>query len=140
MKAGFEPIEHTADIGMRVWARNMEELFCYAAAGMSSFILPLEEIKPLKSKSFVIKGNNFEEMLIDWLNELVYVFSTEKFIFCKYNVTIDEKNMVLKAKCTGEKINLSEHELLTDIKAATFSDLKIQKSNGRFETTIIFDV
>ena len=140
MKAGFEPIEHAADIGIKVWSKNIEELFCYAAAGMSAAMLSLEEIKPLKSKSIVVKGNDLEELLVDWLNELIYIFAQEKMVFCKYSLKIDQKNMVLKAKCSGEVVDTQTHEVLTEIKATTFSGLKIKKVNGKFQATIIFDV
>lgn len=140
MSAGFKPIEHTADIGIDVWAKSPDELFCYAAAGMSSFITSLEEIKPEKKINITVKGNDLEELLVDWLNELIFLFFKEKLVFNKYSVKIDKKNFVLKAKCTGEVVDTSKKELLTEIKAATFSDLKIKKSGGKYHTTIIFDV
>lgn len=140
MQEGFEPIGHTSDIGIKVWAKNIEALFCYAAAGMSALMISLEDVKPVKSKNIVVKGNDLEELLVDWLNEIINIFAQEKLVFSKYSVKIDPKNMVLKAKCSGEVVDTSVHEVLTEIKAATFSGLKIKKQSGKFETTVIFDV
>ncbi|MFH1283851.1 MAG: archease [bacterium] len=140
MSAGFTPIEHTADVGLEVWGKTLEELFGAAACGMFSFFTSLEDIKPSKSKNVVVKSNDLEELLVDWLNELNYLFETEKFVFNTFKITIDKSKFTLKAKCTGEKIDLSKREVMTEIKAATFSDLQIKRQNNLYKTTVIFDV
>ena len=61
MSAGFKPIDHMADVGLEVWGKTLDELFCYAAAGMSSLITSLEEIKGYSKRTQSKHGGQKDE-------------------------------------------------------------------------------
>ena len=147
----FQTLNHTADIGIKAYGETLEKLFCNTAIAMFSIITDLDKIKPLKKFNIKIKGENEENLMIRWLNELLYLFETEYHIFKKfdlkienisYNKPLEEKiynNLLIKAVAYGEKIDLEKHTIKTHIKGATYHKLEI-KRNRKFTASIFFDV
>lgn len=135
----YEQFPHTADIGMRVFGRDMKELFQNAAFAMFDTLADLEGLKPTIDRSFTLKADSPEELLVTWLDELLYVFYTKEIIFCRFEVTeITDKSIT--ATAFGRPAGANRNRLKTEIKAATYSDLKIDKTNDGYKVEIIFDV
>ncbi|MDD5688118.1 MAG: archease [Elusimicrobia bacterium] len=133
----FKIINHTADVGIIVTGKTIKKLFENAAFGMFSLITPLKKVQKKISISVSIKSNNYEELLVAFLNELQYYYAVKKLLFKDFKISKITKTH-LNANVSGEKI--SKHEILHDIKAATYHNLKIDKTLIGFQTQIIFDV
>lgn len=137
--AKFVPIPHTADVGITAYGKNLLELFTYAAKGMYSLLVDLKTVQAKESKLIHLKAANIEELLIRWLNELLYWTATEKTVFAKFKVTkVTDRD--LYAEIRGEKIEPGKHKFGLEIKAATYHNLKIKHTLKGYEVTIIFDV
>ncbi|MDP3804204.1 MAG: archease [Candidatus Omnitrophota bacterium] len=135
----YEQFPHTADIGVRVYGKDLEELFENAAFAMFDILADLEGLKGEIIKDFEIKASDKEELLVDWLDQLLFNFYTNKVIFYKFDVSeISETG--LKAKAFGRPIAVNRNRLKTEIKAATYSDLEIKKTDIGYRVEIIFDV
>ena len=135
----FEVIEHTADVGIRAWGRDAAELFANAALGMVSLMAEPASIKPNKSLKIEVKAGNTESLLVEWLNELIYLTETKNLIFSRFSI-LGLTQIRLSAVAFGELIDPTKHELKTEIKACTYHDLKIGKKEGRMSAQVIFDV
>jgi len=136
-KKRFETIEHTADVGIVVYGRTPEELYENAAYGMFSLISDTSDIKEIFRISVSIDAHDREELLITFLNELLYYYSTKKIFFKRFEIlTLSETH--LDANVSGAEI--SEHEILRDIKSATYHGIRIDKSVPGYKVKIIFDV
>ena len=69
----YEIFEHTADLGIRVRAGDEDELFADAARGLFSVMVAnLDAVRPLEEVRIQLVGENLEELLHDWLAELLY--------------------------------------------------------------------
>ena len=135
----YEQFSHTADIGVRVYGKSLKELFENAAFAMFDIIADLENLSGDTLETFYLEAPGREELLVTWLDELLYSFYTKQLIFFKFQIDeLDEKR--LKATAFARPVGANRNRLKTEIKAATYSDLKIKKSGGRFEVEIIFDV
>lgn len=135
----YEQFSHTADIGVRVYGSDLKELFENAAFAMFDIIADLEGMKGNLTKDFKLEAANYEELLVAWLDELLYSFYTKQVIFFKFEVAeLTESTLV--AKAFGRPVAANRNRLKTEIKAATYSDLKIKKTTGGYEVEIIFDV
>lgn len=134
----FITINHTADVGIIAYGKTLSKLFENTAFGMFSLITPLKRVKEKNLISVSIDAHDKEELLITFLNELLYYYSTKKVLFKIFEILkITETH--LDANISGEKI--SDHEISNDIKAATYHNLKIEKMpDGTYKTRIIFDV
>ena len=96
---------------------------------------------PIRMKRVKIQkdAQSFEELLVDWLSELLYIFNKDQIVFNSFKIQELEKNKLI-AESSGEKIDLENTNLQTEIKAVTFHDLKIEKTKQGFSCKIIFDV
>ena len=143
----FEVIDHTADMGIRAYGKDLAELFANAAYGMASLITDLEKVKTKDSKDIALEAENREELLVSWLNEIIYLFASQSMLFSKFEVSeINERH--LRAKIFGEEFDTARHQIETEFKAATYHRLKISKLRGNSSTLpneilqaeIIFDI
>ncbi len=138
-KKNFEIIEHTADIGIRVFGRNLKDLF--KNAGLAIFELSSEKIsthdKNHKEISIQQKADNLEELFLNWLNELLSLSAAKGIIFENFKFEqLDEKN--LKAVGIGSRI--TNYKVNTEIKAATYHQLEIKKNKSGWQAEVILDV
>ena len=134
MSEGFEEIEHTADLAIRAYGRDMRELFASAAHGM--FALMAEPSKETTYEREVsLEAMDYESLLVDWLNELIYLHEVEGETY--YQFAIKTLSPVkLKAQVTGGPTKSKTKA----IKAATFHDLAIEETANGLVATIVFDV
>jgi len=135
----YEQFPHTADIGVHVFGKDLKELFENAAFAMFDIIADLEGIKTSITKEFEVKAPNYEELLVAWLDELLYNFYTKSIIFSEFKVEELSENLI-KAKAFGRPVGENRNRLQTEIKAATYSDLRIKKTSDGYQVDIIFDI
>ena len=135
----YEFINHTADLGIRVWGESIEELFENAAYSMFDIIADLNRVELKKTMKVEIEKEELDELLADWLRNLLYKFNGDGYLLKEFRVeTIDTQG--LKAKVKGEKLDLSRHHLKTEIKAVTYHGLEVKEVDRGWEAQIIFDV
>ena len=131
---GFEEIAHTADWSARVWAEDLPSLFAEAARAMNALsgtvIDPGERI----TRTFAYEAPDAESLLIGFLSELIYYQEQENLAFDVFKIEVNGE--WLKADMEGGPIQSVDKA----IKAATYHNLRITKTNGGLEVTIVFDV
>lgn len=135
----YEQIPHTADIAVRVYGKTIDELFSNAAYGMFDIIADLEGLKSSISLDINLEASTVEELLVSWLDELLFNFYTKGIIFFDFDVKISSRNK-LSARTHGRHIGENRNRLKTEIKAVTFHDLKIKEDRDGFSVDIVFDV
>lgn len=86
----FRILDHTADIGIKAYGETLEKLFSNTALGMFSIITDLDKVKSSRNFYIQIKGEDEENLLIKWLNELLYLFDTEYCLFNRFDIKINE--------------------------------------------------
>ncbi|MEO0240051.1 MAG: archease [candidate division WOR-3 bacterium] len=138
-KYRFSEIEHTADFGIRVWAENEKILFEKCAEIFENLLVEKKNLKAKEFKRVEIEGENKEELLLNLLRELLFIFETEKFVFKKIKIEFENENkLILTGK--GETFDPEKHKKKLNIKAITYHNFYIKKKDKGFETQIIFDV
>ncbi len=141
MEADFEIIEHTADAGVRAFGGDLKTAFANAAKAMFSLVIDLDTVQETLSRDVEVKALDVEMLLVEWLNELVYVFDVENIVFKRFGI-ITLTDTELKACCYGEKVDKSRHELKIGIKSATYHLLKVEKNPDRagYRVQVLFDI
>jgi SHS2 domain-containing protein len=135
----FEIFEHTADIGIRVRAASLEELFADAARGLFSVIAAnLDAVQPLQAIAFTIAGERYDELLLDWLDELLFTFDTERLLFRDVDVQFGPAGITATAR--GEPIDRARHELNMEVKAITYHGLKVERDGDGWLAEVIVDI
>jgi len=134
----FEIVDHTADVGIIAYGNNIKQAFANAAKGLFSLIAELDDIEEDLHRDIEITATDKEGLLVEWLNELIYLFDTEYIIFKRFDIT-ELNNKQLKARSYGEKVDCSRHKLKTGVKATTYHMLKVNKCNG-YQVQVLFDI
>jgi SHS2 domain-containing protein len=135
----YQQFEHTGDIGVKIFGATLKELFENAAFALFDVMTDIKKIEPHAGQEIIVKADDFEELLVNWLSELNFLFQTEFKLFSQFEITeIDYNN--LKATAFGEKIDPKRHEIETEIKAVTFHQLKIELTPDGWQGRIIFDI
>lgn len=134
VSSGYEELEHTADIALRVWGEDFFSLLRQSAKGMYDLMgIKLERTVP-KESEFEIDKRNREIQLVDFLNEILYLAEEEAAIFETFIFNQNEDGIHVQA--SGYEAN----SIQRDIKAVTFHDLDIRETDRGLETKITFDV
>lgn len=131
----FEELEHTADRAIRAYGHTLEELFANAAYGMFSLMADLEELVPTLDRKFRLEAFDLESLLVNWLNELLYLQEMEGEIYKAFHVNFISP---LELEATVSGVKAKPHK--AKVKAATFHDLSIEKGPEGYVANIIFDV
>lgn len=138
----YEIIEHTADVGVKANGSTLKELFENVAKGMFKIIAGKGgQQQPQEHRKIEIKKEvkDFEELLVSWLSELLYIFGKEDILFSDFRI-LELNNSGLVGEASGKKIDPDHSALQTEIKAVTFHGLKIEESKLGFSCRVIFDV
>ncbi len=134
----YELIDIAGDVGLRITGDSIEELFINAGKGLYSLITEPSTIEAIETKTIEIKADSIEELLVSFLNEIIFLFDAYGFLGKKIDVSIHD--FTLRAKIEGEYFNPDKHEGKLLLKAATYHDLKIEKEDGKFSAQIVFDI
>jgi SHS2 domain-containing protein len=132
----FEVVDHTADWALLVRGESLEQLLINAAQGMATLLVAeLNEVPLDEAHSLELYAFDAESLLVAWLTELAYLAETEQLVFRNFRLTAVSPTH-LKASIRG---GLAP-ELQKHIKAVTYHNLAIIKTESGLETTIVFDV
>lgn len=135
----YELIDHTADVAIKAYGKTLSEAFENAAKGMFDIITDSSEIENIGQYDIELEADNLEELLVDWLSELLFLNSANNLVFGFFKVDLDEKKNKLSAKVFGEKFNISKHKAGAEIKAVTYHMLEV-KSKKPYHVQILFDI
>jgi len=139
MRKAFEIIDHTADVGIVAYGANLEELFSNAALALFSLIIEPESIEEKLHRDLKVSSEDRDSLLVNWLNELIYVFDAEHILFRRFDIKTLSENM-LQATCYGESFDPMKHKIKIGVKAATYHMLTLEKNTGGYKARVIFDI
>ncbi|MGA8849191.1 MAG: archease [Dehalococcoidia bacterium] len=139
MKRAFEIIDHTADVGIIAYGADVEELFSNAALALFSLITEPESIEEKLHLDLEVSSEDRDSLLIEWLNELIYLFDAKHILFSRFDIESLTHNQ-LKATCYGEGFNPMKHKIKIGVKAATYHMLKLDKNGDGCKAQIILDI
>jgi SHS2 domain-containing protein len=135
----YEFIEHTADLGFRCFGATLEELFTHAGLAFFEALVNLETIEKRIEKTIEAEADALDELMVNWLDELLFMYDTEGYLFSQFHFEMIEENQ-LKARASGEILDLERHDVRTGIKAVTYHQLSVVKKERRWEAQVIFDI
>jgi SHS2 domain-containing protein len=143
-EAGFEFMDHTADVSVKSWGRNLKEAFSQTALSLMMTITPnLNKISPKIEKNIEVISEDKYALCFDFLSEFLYIFDVEDLVFSYVVVKsirkIGEKYKLI-AMAKGEPIDRDKHEIGTEVKAITYSFMNIEETENKVEINIVFDV
>jgi SHS2 domain-containing protein len=136
----YEQFEHTADLGLRIRAPDLNSLFAEAGRALTAAIVDdVESIEPRQEVALVIAGQDLEFLLLDWLSALLMKFEVERLLFSEFKVAID--GGVVTGYLQGEPFDAERHRLSHEVKAITYHGLFVEEvKEGEWLAEIIVDI
>ncbi len=133
----------TADIAFKAWGKDLEETFIAAAdATMKVMVEELDLIQPRESREIRLENDDFDLLLHDFLQELVYYKDAEKLMLRVREVRIEEESrpVTLEATARGETLDPERHHPRVDVKAVTLHQFRLEKTEQGWEAFVILDI
>ena len=135
----YETFEHTADLGLRVRAPDLDTLFAEAARGLFSVIVEdLDAVQPRERLDVRLPPDEREYLLFDWLRQLLYAFDARHLLLSRFEVRVDESG--LTGTAWGEPLDRERHVLDHEVKAITYHGLRVAPDAGGWVAEVIVDI
>jgi len=136
---GWEHFSHDADIGVRGFGPTWEKAFEEAARALVNVVTDIDRVQPQQQVEVTCEGDRLEVLLVEWLNALIFEMATKKMLFSHFVVVIEGGK--LRAQAWGEPIDFLRHELIVEVKGATYTELKVEEEpDGRWVAQCVVDV
>jgi SHS2 domain-containing protein len=139
---GYRFIDHTADVAADLTARSAGELFASAAQALTDTITELGSVHPSVTQSVTLEAGSLEDLLVDWLSELVYRFEVQNMLVSDATVTLRQVSdrWHLAASIAGEPFDPARHPPRVLVKSATYHGLAITQRAGEWRARVVFDI
>lgn len=155
----FEYLDHTADIAVRLRGRDLEGLLGAATSALRDIIveetgpptggrmeavpprgessLPPREVVPLG-----LEAEDPESLLVDYLNELVFLFDARRLLPSELVVRALPRGPPcrLEADLEVERFDPARHSVKTEVKAATFHGIAVREDSEGLVVDVVFDL
>ena len=133
----FKFLEHTADVKFQAEGKSAEEVFKNSALALKESICGKSGIKEEKNKKINVEGKDFESLLYNFLEEIIYLLDAENFLISKVK-EIKIKDLKLKAVISGDKA--SNYNFTNKVKAVTYNDMFVENKKRKWKTQVVLDV
>jgi SHS2 domain-containing protein len=134
-----ETFDHTADLGLRIRAADLDTLFAEAASALFSIIVTdLASVQPVVQREVRLPVDDREYLLFDWLKTLLYWFDSEHLLFGKFEVQLNDAG--LTARAWGEPLDRARHQLEHEVKAITYHGLRVEQTLDGWLAEFIVDI
>ncbi len=134
----YEQIDISGDTGLRIRGKTIVELFENAGIGMYTLITDTSKIKKTAKKEITLSSDSSENLLVQWLNELIYQFDAHNFIGTAFFIEL--KDYQLNAHVSGGLFDQKTNESRLLLKAATYNSLSVKKTASGWEAMVVFDI
>ena len=131
----YEFLEHTADIKLKLYGSTLQEIFENSISAVAEYMSEGKKISPSKGKVIDVSGDDEKSLLLNFIDELLYLVDAENFIALKGSVLLRGNN--LHAELFGDS---TQKHNLKHIKAATFAEMLIKKEKSGWIAQLVLDV
>lgn len=142
MSVPYEILEHTADAGVRGIGATLEEAFAEAARGTFALMADLDSVRPETEVAVEAAGDTPEGLLVAWLGELLRERDVRGMLFSRFEARIGERDGAwrLSGRAWGERIDPRRHKLGVEVKAATYSGVRVERTGEGWIAQCVVDL
>ena len=139
MAKRYKTFNHTADLGIEVCGEDIKQLFINAGFALFDLITDMDKVEAKTSLALTVEGMNLEDLMVGWLRELLYMHQVKGYLFRSFAIH-EMSEEALNATVMGEKFDSHRHELIREIKAATYHQIKVAREKGTWISRIVLDI
>lgn len=135
----YRYFDHTGDVGVEVFGENLAALFRHAGEAFTDIVTDADTVRTQEEKTIELQADNVEELLVGWLNELVFLFDTQGLLPKTFAIDAIDR-LHIEATVQGETYEENRHPIKTTIKGATYHQLEVIRENDGWNARIVFDL
>jgi|TARA_B100001964_G_C13926597_1_gene462567 SHS2 domain-containing protein len=135
----YELIDHTADFGLHVKGNDANSLFVNAAHAMFDQITDTLVLKGIKTEHVRAKGDDWPDLMINWLRELLYLW-TGKSLLVKVVMIDSLSKYQLLSTVKVDCFDPNHHVIKDEIKGVTYHQVLVRGGKEGWKSKIFFDV
>lgn len=135
----YSIMDVTADIGIITSAPDLAMLYENAAYALFDLMCDMREVASAVETEIAVEGIDAPSTMVNWLNELLYIFEARSLLFGEFRVYSADP-MQVRAVARGEEFDPSRHKVIRHIKAVTYHRLKVERAGDRWEAEVLFDI
>jgi SHS2 domain-containing protein len=137
----WRTVDHTADVGLRIEARDLDDLFRTAGeALMSMIVVDLASIRPEVEEEVEVRGEDPADLLAAWLTEILYRVETRGMVYGRFEARVARDGRSVAGRIAGEPMDRERHELDHEVKAVTRHGLLLQREADCWVGEVILDI
>jgi len=135
----YHIIDHTADLGIIVKGVDEKDVFIRAAYAMTDLMVKGDISKKTVIKDVSLHGEDFPDLMVKWLGEILYLFDGENLIVNSIKIKSISPTK-LKSTVTLTSFEIEHHQVIREIKAVTYHQISVDKTKDGWQARIIFDI
>jgi SHS2 domain-containing protein len=128
--------KNIADVLLIVYGKTKNALLNNLLEAFGSIITEVKKINLKKEITFKIKAENFSEQIFLFIERLIYLKDTKYLIFKKGSFRFKKDS--IEANLFGQKV--TNLPIKIDIKALTKHKFKLERKNGVYHLSLVFDI
>jgi SHS2 domain-containing protein len=132
----YRLLEHTADAMVEAYGNTLGERFANAAYALFDQMTDVTKVSPTGEVKLELEADGREQLLVDFLQELLFLHDVENLVFGEFSVDTDGTKLVAIAR--GENFDEKKHTKRSVVKGVTYHRLEFDDS--RKAVTVLFDV
>lgn len=139
--AGFEYVDHTADVGIRAWGPSLAKAFEAAGLALFGYMTDLSLVNPTSTRDVVVPKEDtscLERLFFHYMDELLFLYGSDYFIARRVHVTEEDESLTVH--CEGETFDLKRHTQGTEVKAITMHELMVTMGPPRCTVQVLLDI
>lgn len=135
---GFRQLSHTADVKIEAWGPDFSSALVECVRGFTSLVTDVNAVATIEKRAVSLTAKSREALLYDLIDQLVYLKDTETFLASSAEFSVAHKETWT---LTGTLIGAClVGETLSDVKAMTYHDMKIDEKDGKVMVTYVVDL
>ncbi|HSD05274.1 MAG TPA: archease [Nitrosopumilaceae archaeon] len=124
----YRYLEHVTDAFIEVTEDSLEEAFASAGMAVVDTVVDIKLVEEKIEKNIMVSGNDLNNLLYNWLEEIIILTITEGFVAKKFSVKVlKNDNYKIIATASGEEINFEKHHFKVEIKSPTLHLMEIKQ-------------
>ena len=142
----YEFLPHQADARFRAYGQTLEEALANAALAMVSLMWEVEKVRPVKKEVIKVEASSLEQLTVKFLTEFLYLLDVKSFLLARVeSIQVEEaqkdgrKFYRLEAEVAGDSAS-PEYEIYGLVKAVTYNEMKIEKTDGLWLLEVVVDM
>lgn len=135
-----ELLDHTGDIGFRVRAATLPDLFDAATRALFTVILDVDAVELREAIAVTVAESTDEaDLLVRYLSELLFLHDARRWVFR------GARNVVLRgtgveAEAVGEPFDPARHAVARQVKAVTYHRARVAREEGGWVAELVLDL